>query len=105
MVLQVAFLGRGVLTDGAEKLPWVDVQLHVLFEVAAVGRFVLAVRTVERLGAVMHLPGVTRHLVLIGRQIAAAVALEWSLTCCGDTWSQDMFVSISDYFGERINKH
>lgn len=85
MVLQVAFLGCSVVTDGAKKLPWIDVQLHMLFEIAAVGRFVLAVRTAERLGSVMHLPGVTRHLVLIGCQIAAAVAFERSLACYRDT--------------------
>lgn len=85
VVLQVAFLGRSILTDRAKKLPWIDVQLHVLFEVAPVGCFVLAVRTAEWLGAVMYLPGVTCHLMLIGCQIAAAVAFEWSFTCFGDT--------------------
>lgn len=84
VVLQVAFLGCSILTDGAKKLPWIDVQLHMLFEVAAVGCFVLAVRTVEWLGAVMHLPGMPCHLVLIGCQIAAAVTFERSLTCCGE---------------------
>lgn len=84
MVLQVAFLGCSIFTDGAKKLPWVDVQLHMLFKVAAVGCFVLAVRTIERLGSIMHLPGMTGHLMLIGCQIAAAVTFERSLTCCGE---------------------
>lgn len=94
MVLQVTFLGCSILADGAKKLPWIDVQLHVLFEIASVGCFVLAVRTVEWLGSVMHLSGVTRHLVLIGCQIAAAVTPERSLACCRDTRDQDIVVNI-----------
>lgn len=83
MVLQVALLGGGVLADGAQELPRVHVQLHVLLEVAAVGRLVLTVRAAQRLGPVVHLTRVTRHLVLIGRQVAAAVALEGPFTWGG----------------------
>ena len=80
MVLQVAFLGGCVLANGAEELARVDVQLHMLFEVAAVGRLVLAVRAAQRLRPVMHLTRVTSHLVLIGCQVATAVTLKRPFT-------------------------
>ena len=89
MVLQVALLGSSVLAERAVELPGVEVQLHVLLEVAAVGRLVLAVGAGQRLGAVVHLSGMPRHLVLIGRQVVAAVTLEGPLACsekrCGDS--------------------
>lgn len=81
MVLQVALLGGGVLAQRAEELPGVEVELHVLLEVAAVGRLVLAVRAGQRLGAVVDLPGVAGHLVLVGCQVVTALTLEGTLAC------------------------
>lgn len=65
MILQVAFFRRCIVTDRAEKLAWVDVELHVLFEVAAVSGFVVTVRADQRLRPVVHLPRVTSHFVLV----------------------------------------
>lgn len=81
MVLQVALLGCRVLAKRAVELPRVEVELHVLLVVAAVGRLVLAVGAPKRLGPVVHLPGMPGHLVLVGRQVVAAVALERPFTC------------------------
>lgn len=81
MVLQVALLGSGVLAERTEELPWVQVQLNMLLEVAPVGRLVLAVRAGQRLGPVVDLTGMPGNLMLIGCQVAAALALEGTLTC------------------------
>lgn len=81
MVLQVAFLGGGVLAQGAEELTRIQVEFHVLLEVAAICRLVLTVRAGQRFGAVVDLAGVAGHLVLVGRQVVTALALEWTLTC------------------------
>lgn len=81
MILQITLLGSGILADGAKKLTWVEVELYMLFEVAAIGSLVLAVGAAQWFGSVVHLPGMTRHLVLIGRQVITAVTFERSFTC------------------------
>lgn len=81
MVLQVAFLGGGVLAERAEKLPRIEMQLDMLLEVAAVCGLVLAVRAGKRFGAVVDLPGVAGHLVLVGCQVITTLTLERTLTC------------------------
>lgn len=81
MILQVALLGGGILAEGAEELTGVEVELHVLLVVAAVGGLVLAVRARQRFGPVVDLAGVARHLVLIGCQVVTALTLERTLAC------------------------
>lgn len=78
---QVALLGGGVLAERTEELPRVQVELHVLLEVAAVRGLVLTERTGKRSGPIVNLAGVARHLVLIGCQVATAVTIERLLTC------------------------
>lgn len=56
-------------------------KLHVLLEVAAVSRLVLAVGAGQRFGAVVHLAGVPGHFVLVSCQVGATLALEGTLTC------------------------
>lgn len=80
MILQVAFFRRRIITNGAEELAWVDVELNVLFEIAAVGGFVVAVRADQRLRPVVHLPRVTSHFVLVRGHVAALVTFERLLT-------------------------
>lgn len=81
MVLQVAFLGGSILAEGAEELTRIEVEFDVLLVVAAVSGLVLAVRTGQRFGAVVDLPRVTRHLMLVGCQVITALTLEWTLSC------------------------
>lgn len=88
MVLQVAFLGGGVLAERAKKLSRVQVEFHMLLEVAAVGGLVLAVRAGKRFGAVVDLPGVAGHLVLVGCQVVTTLTLERTLTCTKEAKSQ-----------------
>lgn len=80
MVLQVAFLGGSVLAEGAEELTRIEVEFNVLLVIAAVGSLVLAVRAGQRFGAVVDLPGMTCHLVLVGCQVITALTLEWTLS-------------------------
>lgn len=56
-------------------------KLHVLLEIAAVGRLVLAVRAGQRFGAVVHLAGVAGDFMLVSCQVGAALTLEGALTC------------------------
>lgn len=65
VILQVAFFRRRVVTDGAEKLARVDVELNMLFEIAAVGCFVVTVRASQRLRPVVNLPRMSSHFVLV----------------------------------------
>lgn len=66
VVLQVAFLGGGVLAKGAEELTRVEVEFNMLLVVAAVSGLVLAVRAGQRFGPIVDLSGVARHLMLVG---------------------------------------
>lgn len=84
MVLQVAFLGGGVLAERAEELTGIEVELHVLLEVAAVCGLVLAVWAGKRFGAVVDLPGVASHLMLVGCQVITTLTLKRALTCTGE---------------------
>lgn len=81
MVLQVALLGGSILADGAEELPRVQVQFNVLLVVAAVCGLIVAVRAGQRFGPVVDLPGVPGHLMLVGCQVIAALALKGTLSC------------------------
>lgn len=65
MILQVTLFGRCIITNRAEELARVDVELDVLFEIAAVSSFVVAVRADQRLRPVVHLPRMTSHLMLV----------------------------------------
>lgn len=80
MVLQVAFLGGGVLAERAEELTWIEVEFNVLLEVAPVCSLVLAVWAGERFGAVVDLPGVAGHLMLVGCQVITTLTLKRTLT-------------------------
>lgn len=53
----------------------------MLLEVAAVRGLIIAVGTGKRFGAIVDLPSVTSHLMLVGCQVVTALALEWTLTC------------------------
>lgn len=66
VVLQIAFLGCGILAKGAEELTRVKVEFNVLLVVAAVGSLVLAVWAGQRFGPIVDLSGVARHLMLVG---------------------------------------
>lgn len=81
MVLQVTFLGGSVLAEGAEELTRIKVEFDMLLVVAAVGGLVLAVRAGQRFGAIVDLPCVTSHLMLVGCQVITALTLEWTLSC------------------------
>lgn len=81
MVLQVALLGSRILAERTEELTGVQVELHVLLEVAAICRLVLTVWTGKRFGTVMDLPGMAGHLMLVGCQVITTLALEGTLTC------------------------
>lgn len=65
MILQVTFFRRCIITNRAEKLARVDVELNVLFEIAAVGSFVVTVWADQRLWPIVHLPRMTSHFVLV----------------------------------------
>lgn len=80
MVLEVALLGGGVFAERTEELPWVQVQFHVFFKVAAISGFVFAVRTGQRFGAIVNLTGVTCDFMLVCRQIVTALTFERTLT-------------------------
>lgn len=84
MVLQVALLGSCILAERTEELTGVQVELHVLLEVAAVCCLVLAVWTGKRFGTVMDLPGVAGDLMLVGCQVITTLAFEGTLTCTQD---------------------
>lgn len=81
MILQVAFLGGSIFAEWAEELSRVEVEFNVLLEVAAVCGLVVAVGAGKRFGAIVDLPSVTSHLVLVGCQVVTALALERTLTC------------------------
>lgn len=81
MVLQVAFLGGSVLAERTEELARVEVEFNMLFKVAAVCGLVVAVGAGKRFGAIVDLPGVAGHLMLIGCQVVTALTLEGTLTC------------------------
>lgn len=81
MVLQVAFLGGSVLAERAEELARIEVEFDVLLEVAAVSGLVLAVWAGKRFGAIVDLPGVAGHLMLVGCQVVTTLTLERTLTC------------------------
>lgn len=81
MVLQVAFLGGSVFAEWTEELSRVEVEFDVLLEIAAVCGLIIAVGTGKRFGAVVDLPSVTSHLVLVGCQVVTALTLERTFTC------------------------
>lgn len=80
MILQVALLGCSIFANRAKKLARVDMELNMLFKVAAIGCLVLAVRAAEGLGSIVYLSGMAGHLVLVGCQVAAVVTFERPLT-------------------------
>lgn len=65
VILQVAFFRRCVITNRTEKLAWIDVELNVLFEIAAVSCFVVTVWASQRLRPVVNLPCVTSYFMLV----------------------------------------
>lgn len=81
MVLQVAFLGGSVFAEWAQELSRVEVELDMLLEVAAVCSLIIAIGTRKRFGAIVDLPSVTSHLMLVGCQVVTALTLERTLTC------------------------
>lgn len=80
MVLQVTLLGSCVVAHGAIELPWIHVELHVLFEVAPICCFVVTVWAIKRLGPVVDLPSVASYFMLIRGHIAALIAFKRFLT-------------------------
>lgn len=89
MILQVAFLGGSVLAERADKLARIEVEFNMLLEVAAVGSLVLAVWAGKRFGAIVDLPGVAGHLMLVGCQVVTTLTLERTLTCTQEGKSQN----------------
>lgn len=65
MILQITLLGSCIVTHGAVELPGIDMQFHVLFEVASICRFIVTVRTVKRLRPIVNLSCMSGHFVLI----------------------------------------
>lgn len=66
VILQVTLLGGRIAADRAKELPRVDMKLYVLFVIAAIRCLVLAMWATQRFGAIVNLPGMASHLMLVG---------------------------------------
>lgn len=65
VILQVTLLRCRVVTNRTKELARIDVELNVLFEIAAIGCFVVTVRASQRLRPIVNLPCMTSYFMLV----------------------------------------
>ena len=80
MILQITLLGSCIVTYRAVELPWINMELHVFFEVTSVCCFVVTVWAVKRFRPIVNLSCVAGYFMLIRGHITALVTLKWLLT-------------------------